>query len=180
MHRAGGQGDVQQIAGKFADAANGTVKDEDKPQGHLPQPGLGDGQVKEHLVVGVFGREEDLIQAGLCGSGLPANELAADLEIIGQAGDGSLASERLQSDGQFLAGGQQLGRTAVGNGLLQCQDRGSRITHVCFLLEKLAFHKHQFGGNRQFAIALFASECQGKCYPDLNHAGFRDPCGPGS
>ena len=52
MDIAHGDGEVEEVAEQFDDATVGTVADEDQGQDQLPQPGLGDGQIKEDAVVG--------------------------------------------------------------------------------------------------------------------------------
>lgn len=42
---------------------------------------------------------------------------------------------KLEAMGQVLVRGQQVGRTAVGNSLLDGQERWGRMIHVCFLRE---------------------------------------------
>jgi hypothetical protein len=68
-------------------AAIRTVADERQTEGGLPQPTFGDRQVEQGLVIGRGGRRKGILQSGLRRGGLLVNELAADLERVGQAGD---------------------------------------------------------------------------------------------
>jgi hypothetical protein len=91
-------------------AAGGAVADEDQAEGQLAQPGLGDGEVQEDaavLGVGVEGGVEGLL--GLVG--LLVDELAADVVLGGEVGDGLCAGEGLQGRALALAGVERLGGT---------------------------------------------------------------------
>jgi hypothetical protein len=84
------------------------VADEDQAQHELAEQGLGDGQVKQDaLVVGVGG--EGLVE-GLWGLvGLLVDELAADVVLLSQAGNGLAAGERVEGQTLALLGGKRLG-----------------------------------------------------------------------
>jgi len=68
-------------------AAKGTVTDQDQRQNELVNPGLGNGQVKQDLLVLWFGRLERLVD-GRGGFGqLLVDEFAADLVLLRQMCD---------------------------------------------------------------------------------------------
>src|SRR3954454_20805984 len=51
VHGAEGDGASEQIAEKLDDATIGAVADEGQGEDDLPQPGFGDGQIEEDLLV---------------------------------------------------------------------------------------------------------------------------------
>ena len=85
----GPQGDlgVEEVAQHRDDAAVGAVTGQDQGEDQLTEPGLGDRQVEED-VLGRWRRVEGVVQGELGGVGLLVEELAADLMLAGQLGDG--------------------------------------------------------------------------------------------
>ena len=78
---------VEEVGQEGDDAAVGTVTGQDQGEDQLPEPRLGDRQVEED----VLGRSrwvEGVLQGDLGGVGLLVEELAADLMLPGQLGDG--------------------------------------------------------------------------------------------
>ncbi len=68
-------------------AAKGAVTDQDQRQNEMVNPGLGNGQVEQDLLVLWFGRLERLVD-GHGGFGqLVVDEFAADLVLLGQMCD---------------------------------------------------------------------------------------------
>ena len=136
---ADGHGDAEEVATKFVDATIGTVADEGQAERGLREPILGDRQLEEHLVVVCGGRGESIVQSGPSRGGLASDELATDLVVVGQSGDGLRARQGLEANRQPLARRQRLGGATMGNRLLDRQDCGSKIAHVCFLRETGGF-----------------------------------------
>ena len=90
---------VEEVAQQRDDAAVGAVTGQDQAEDQLPEPGLGDRQLEEDLL-GRRRRVEGELQGELGGVGLLVEELAADLMLAGQLGDGWRAGEDVQ--GQVL------------------------------------------------------------------------------
>jgi hypothetical protein len=132
----GAQGNrvVEEIAQEFDDATQRAMADQHETEDQLTQPLLGDGQVKQDLVLRLL-RGERIVEGTVGNSDLLVDELAADVEFVGQTGDGLGLGQRLQPDVEPLAGRQSLGGTTVGNCLLQSKGASRRIGHVCFLHE---------------------------------------------
>jgi len=82
-----GKGVVEEGAEEFDDAAERTVTDEDEGEDELGQPGLGDGQVKQDMVVGGEVGVEGEAEGVLGVAGGPVDELAADLVLGGEGQD---------------------------------------------------------------------------------------------
>jgi hypothetical protein len=121
--RAQGDPDAEYITQEFGDAAHRTVADQHEGADQLPQELLGHGQVKQHLVIRLL-RGKRLVGGLIEDVGLPVDELAADVELVRQVGDGFRPGQRLKPDLEPLAGRQGLGGTAIGNCLLDRQDGG--------------------------------------------------------
>ncbi len=67
--RAQRDGVIEQITQEFDDAAQRAVANQHQAQDQLPQPGLGHGQVKQHLFVRRLGSEgvaESLVGGARC------------------------------------------------------------------------------------------------------------------
>ena len=77
---------VEEVGQQGDDAAVGAMTTQDQGQDQLMEPGLGDRQVEEDLLVGSR-RVEGVLQSQLGGVGLSVEELAADLMLAGQLGD---------------------------------------------------------------------------------------------
>jgi hypothetical protein len=112
-----------------------TAVDEDQPQRGLPDVVLGDGEIKQHLLRIVRGGGERIGQGGVGDGGLGINELATDLALLGDLGDGLGPGQRVEGDLLPLLGPHRLGGTTVGDRLLHRPSGRRRISHVCFLLE---------------------------------------------
>jgi hypothetical protein len=72
---------VEQITQEFDDTAQRAVAEEHEAEDQLPQPLLGDGQVKQYLVIGLLG-SESVGQGSLSDVALPGDEFAADIEVV--------------------------------------------------------------------------------------------------
>lgn len=85
---AQGEGMVEEVLEQFLDATKGTVADEGEAEHELTKPGLGDGKPEEQL--GRVGRRrcEGVVEGGMGLVELLVDELAADLLLGGQFGDG--------------------------------------------------------------------------------------------
>ena len=92
----GSQGDwvIKEILQQFDHPAIGTMADQYQSQNQLPQPGLGDRQIKQN-VIAWCGRLEGLLEGLLCRVHLVIDELPADLELSSQSRDGCNAGEHL-------------------------------------------------------------------------------------
>ena len=106
---------VEEVAQKRDHAAVRTVADQDQREDQLTEPGLGDRQVEQDLI-GRPLRVEGGSEGVLGGVGLLVEELAADLMLPRQVGDGRCAGE--DRDGQVLPllGRELLGRAGAGAG----------------------------------------------------------------
>ncbi len=78
---------VEEVAQEGDHTAVGAVTGQDQGEDQLTEPRLGDRQVEEDLLVRSR-RIEGVLQGELCGVGLLVEELAADLMLAGQLGDG--------------------------------------------------------------------------------------------
>src|SRR5260370_22276734 len=88
----------------------------------------------ETLVVSLL-RGKRVTKRFSSGGALLADELAANVKLVRQLGNGLGPGQRLQPDLKPLAGRQGLGCAVIGNCLLQRKYGGRRMAHVCFLLE---------------------------------------------
>ena len=149
VHGADGQIDAEKIAAKFVDAAIGAVADQGQAEGDLLEPIFADWQMEEHLVVG-SGGGEGVSKSGLSAVGLLIDKLAADVGLLGQAGDGEVSGESLDAEGESFAGAECFGGAVIGNGLLQSAGSGNRMAHVCFLRERLAMLEPPVWGKQTF------------------------------
>ncbi len=68
-------------------AAKRAVTDQDQRQNELMNPGLGNGQVEQYLLVFLFGRLERLVDGRGGFAQLLVNEFAADLVLLGHTCD---------------------------------------------------------------------------------------------
>jgi len=68
-------------------AAKRAVTDQEQRQNELMNPGLGNGQVEQYLLVFLFGRLERLVDGSGGFALLLVNEFAADLVLLGQTCD---------------------------------------------------------------------------------------------
>ena len=110
------QGIVEEVGEQFVDAAEGTVADEGEAEDQLPQPGFGHGQPEEELRRSVRWWREGLVEGVVGVAELLIDELAADLVLVGQGGDG-LAGESVQGELLSCLEGQQTGRGVEGTAL---------------------------------------------------------------
>jgi hypothetical protein len=86
VHGPGGDPRVEEVAQRFDHAARRAMADQHQAQDPLPQPGLGDRQVKEDLV-GSRGRSAGVAERPLGSVSLSREELPADGVPSGQLGD---------------------------------------------------------------------------------------------
>ncbi len=130
--------DVEEVAQHREGAAVGAVTGEDRGEDQSTEPGRGDRQVEEDLLVRRR-RIEGVVQGESGGVGLLVEEFAADLMLAGRVGDGMRAGE--DPEGQLLAPpGRELlsgirewagGRERIG--LHGRNERHSLSEHVGFL-----------------------------------------------
>src|SRR5579884_3776755 len=90
---------VEEVAEQFVDAAVRTVTDEQRRQNEAFDPGLGDGQVEEDVVVVGTGRVEGVVESLLCLVRLLIDKFSADMMVVCQVGDGGA---RQGFDGELL------------------------------------------------------------------------------
>ena len=135
VSRPHGEVVIEEVAEQLGDAAERAVTDEDQSEDEWADPGLSDREVKEHPVVpGGWFRGESVIEGLLGLVGLVVDELAADLVLLGELGDGGGAGECVESESLTLGRGQILGgaesRSVEGLGTVgECM----MDEHVCFL-----------------------------------------------
>ena len=128
---------AQAIVEVMDDAAVATAAIEQQGKDVLPKPFLGDGKVKEDVVV-VRRRCESLIEGLLGDVDLLMDELTTDVGLLGQSGDGEGAAERPQGQVAPLRRRHGLGGTGVGDtnvGGLGVDGERNSLNHVCFLHE---------------------------------------------
>jgi hypothetical protein len=138
VHRAQRDASVEEVTEQFDDGPVQAVADQDQGQDQLPQPGLGDGEMEEDMIVSEVGLEGPC--QGVPGDvGLLVEELAADLMTAGQVGDRMGRTEDLDGEILTLRRQQPLGGPRWGCGqrsevALWEQERGRSLTiHACFL-----------------------------------------------
>ena len=110
---AQGEGMVEEVAEQFLNAAKGAVADEGEAKNELAKPGLGNGE-PEQQPRGVDRRQGKSLVEGVVGMvELLVDELAADVLVLGEVGDG-YASQGIE--GKLLAGrpGQQGSAAGLG------------------------------------------------------------------
>jgi hypothetical protein len=100
--------------------------------------------VEKDIVI-ALGRGESFVQSSLSGGGLLIDKLATDIVLRSDISDGLLASESLNADGQFFARSERFRGAGVGNGLMQSAGDRNRMTHACFLHEKVAVRTTSLG-----------------------------------
>ena len=101
MDAACGEGMVENVREQFLDAAKRAMAEEREAKDELAKPGLGDGQPEEQLR-GVGRRRGKGEVEGVLGVALLlVDELATDVVLVGEVGDG-LALEGIESE--LLAG----------------------------------------------------------------------------
>lgn len=88
MDTTQGEGMVENVREQFADAAKGAMAEEGEAKDELAKPGLGDGQPEEQLRWITRRWGEGVVQSVLGGVELLVNELAADVLVLGDLGDG--------------------------------------------------------------------------------------------
>jgi hypothetical protein len=102
---------VEEVTEQFDDTAVGTPTDEDQRQNQLPQPVRGDRQIKQD--VDIFGwRVEGAAEGLLSKVNLLVDELATDVMLLGEFGDGPRAGESLDGEALPLSGVKRVGREA--------------------------------------------------------------------
>ena len=104
---------VEQVAEQLVDAAVGAVAHQEQGQDESLEPDRGYRQVEQDGVAGRLGGES--IGEGVLGLvGLLIDELAADLIVLGQLGDGPRSGQGLEGYLLALVGAQGLGGTGRG------------------------------------------------------------------
>ena len=116
VHAADTDCHAQQIAHELYHPAIGTTADQRQPEHHLAQPGPGDGQLKQYLLIALR-RRERVIEPFVRLAHLRVDELATHTEPHRQFTDRFRSRQRL--NGQFLA---------LTPRQLRC--RASRSTHA--------------------------------------------------
>jgi hypothetical protein len=126
------QGEVQDVSEELHDAAEGTVTNQHQAEDDLAKQGLGDRDRKQDaLGVAGFFRGEGVGENPLRLAGLLVDELAADVVVVGEAGDRLGAGEGVHGQALTLVRGKVLG--VAGEGPLRLGS-GKMGIHVCFLL----------------------------------------------
>jgi hypothetical protein len=97
VNGAKGQSDGEEVVEEFDDTAIGTVTDECEAEDDLANPRLRDGQSEEDLLIELL-RRERVVNRRSGEGGLLADELATDVVLIGEFGDGLLSSECLECE----------------------------------------------------------------------------------
>lgn len=103
--RAHGEVLVEEVPEQFDDPPEGAMADQSEGQNELSNPGLGDGEVKEDLVLGRCGLE-GLLEGLLGLVGLLVGEFAADIVLLCQFGDG-LSGEGVEGELLALGWGEE-------------------------------------------------------------------------
>jgi len=109
----------EQIAEQFDDSAEGAVADEEEAENELAEKGAGDGKVEEDGF-GVGLRVKGLVEGLLGLVGLLVDELAADVVLPREFGDGLLLGQSVEGEllslvwGEGTSGGGQGARVGVG------------------------------------------------------------------
>ena len=136
VSRPHGEVGIEEVAEQLGDAAERAVTEEDQSEDELADPGLSDREVEEPPVVpGGWFRGEGVIEGLLGLVGLVVDELAADLMLLGELGDGGGAGECVESESLTLGRGQIRGG-AVSRSVEGLGTVGACMMdeHVCFLL----------------------------------------------
>ena len=130
----GAEGDlvVEEVAKEFDDPAQRTVPDEHQAERELLDPTFGNGEVEQDRRVGGW-RVKGAIQRLSCEVLLSVNELAADVGVSCEGGDGLCAGQSVERQALALLGSQRVGGWRVDNGGVDRRRRWSRNTHACFL-----------------------------------------------
>lgn len=167
----GAEGNVpaEAVVEMVDDAAIGAAAIEQQGEDVLPQQLLGDGKMEENFVV-VLLCGESLREGLLGGVDLLINELAADVGLLGQPGDGQSPTEGLQGQGLPFLGPHGLGGTSIGDanigGVGFARKRNS-LNHVCFLHETAGMCS-KTPANMGETDILVKTKSQRFCYPELN------------
>ena len=121
----GARGEVvaEEVAEGLDGAAEGAVAAADQDEDDLPQPSLGDGEVEEDAVVR-RGRE-GVVQDTVGRVGDLVDELATDVMLVGECGDGGGAGEGEDGEVTALLRVQVMGGASVERGWGAVVDVGS-------------------------------------------------------
>ncbi len=101
-----GHGIVEDVAEKFADAAEGTVADEQQREGRLLDPRGRDREGEQNVAVRL-GSGESAVEGVPRRVDLPGDEFAADAVVAGGLADGVVSAENRQNQVAALRGLQQ-------------------------------------------------------------------------
>src|SRR5216683_4106429 len=102
------------------------------------------------------------------------DKLSADASLTGQTGDGLASGKSLHTEGHAFPRPECFGGAVVGDGLLQSADDGNRLTHVCFLRERLAMLEPPVWGKQTFPKS--STNALAKCHllPAIKPCRLRD------
>src|SRR5262249_460499 len=96
---------VEQAIEHLLGAAKGRMADQDGHEDELAEAGVGDGEVEEGLGVGAVLGLESAVEGGDGFVSLLVDELAADVVLVGQAGDAAALVEGIQREADALLSG---------------------------------------------------------------------------
>ena len=85
------------------------MPDEDQAGCELPDPAFGDREGEQDRIVGGWWLE-GVGQSVLCNVLLPVDELATDLRVLCESGDGLCAGQSVDREALSLFGSERLGR----------------------------------------------------------------------
>ena len=100
---------VEEVVEEFDDTAQRTVPDEDQSECELADPVFGDGQVEQDRIVGGWW-VEGVVECVSCEVLLLVDELAADVRVLRESGDGLCAGQSVEREALSLFGSECLGR----------------------------------------------------------------------
>ena len=100
---------VEEVVEEFDDAAERTMPDENQTECELADPAFGDGQVEQYRIVGGWW-VEGVGKGVSCEVLLPVDELAADVRVLRESGDGLCAGQCVECEALSLFGLECLGR----------------------------------------------------------------------
>jgi len=106
---AQGQVVVEEVVEQFAYPPERTMPDEDQAECELADPAFGDGKVEQDRIV--CGWWVEGVGEGVsCEVLLPVDELAADVRVLRESGDGLCAGQSVECEALALFGSECLGR----------------------------------------------------------------------
>jgi hypothetical protein len=108
VDRSQGERIIEEVAEQFLDATERAVANEGKTEDELTEPGFGDRKREEELGRVGVGWVEGLVDGVVGVVELVVDELATDVMLVGQVGDG-LSGERVEGELLTCRRGQQAG-----------------------------------------------------------------------